>query len=210
MTDIFSPSKNTGTGDNGAAGITTPAVGRRSLLAAITASPVLLALGTATGTPAHAAGLSEPGLTETVGTATAKIVRGGVRRFNAPRLTPGARLRLPEGVKAVSVEGYFENRPRVAPKAYAWPNIPAADGTMVDASIVPERNAASRMAILSGFKEGWYELIHPNGKIDRVEWNAQKLPYLWFWGEFGAFEDLPLMGRFYTLGLEPFSRPPVS
>jgi len=53
----------------------------------------------------------------------------------------------------------------------------------------PERGAATRIAMLSGFSEGWYELIHASGRADRVTWDARKLPFLWFYGEFGATND---------------------
>jgi hypothetical protein len=142
-------------------------------------------------------------------TATEKIARGGVRRFNAPWLTPGARLKLPSGVQAVPVEGWFENRTRVAPKPLAWPHLPAADGTRVDASVVPKAGAPSLMAVLSGFDRGRYELVHANGKVDRVEWDAKRFPYLWYWAEWGAAKHFPFMGSFYHLSLEPFSRNPV-
>jgi hypothetical protein len=58
----------------------------------------------------------------------------------------------------------------------------ASDGTTVDASVIPERGAPARVAMLSGFTEGWYELIHANGRADRVTWDADKLP-------FGQFSD---------------------
>ena len=58
----------------------------------------------------------------------------------------------------------------------AWPHVTAADGTTVDASVIPERGAPTRIAMLSGFTEGWYELIHANGRADRVTWDAGKLP----------------------------------
>jgi hypothetical protein len=175
---------------------------RRGILAAIVAAPVLAGLGAVSNS-----GIGE--LTRPAGVAD-KIARGGARLFNAPWLAPGAQLRLPEGIQAVPVEGFFENRPRVAETSFAWPHMPVAGGEMVNASLVPEHSAPSRMAILSGFSEGRYELIHSNGRIERVDWDARRFPYLWYWGEFGASKGLPFMGRFYTLGLEPFSHPPVS
>ncbi|HEV3283789.1 MAG TPA: hypothetical protein VG010_06265, partial [Solirubrobacteraceae bacterium] len=97
----------------------------------------------------------------------------------------------------------------LASVASAWPRVRASDGTTVDASIGPERGAPTRIAILSGFTEGWYEVIHASGRADRVTWDARKLPFLWFYGEFGATKDAPY-NRFYTLALEPFSRNPYS
>jgi hypothetical protein len=102
-------------------------------------------------------------------------MRGAERRYNAPLLTPGTRLVLPAGVRAVPVLDYY-HRPRAAPAASAWPYIRAADGTTVDASVIPERGAPTRIAIVSGFTEGWYELTHANGRADRVMWDASKMP----------------------------------
>ncbi len=59
--------------------------------------------------------------------------------------------------------------------------------------------------MLSGFTGGWYELIHASGRADRVTWDARTLPFPWFYGEFGATDDVPTT-RFYTLALQPFSR----
>jgi hypothetical protein len=84
----------------------------------------------------------------------------------------------------------------------------AADGTTVDASVIPGRGAPTRIAILSGFTEGWYELIHANGRADRVMWDAGQLPVLWFYGEFGATKEHPYRDRFYMLALQPMSRNP--
>jgi hypothetical protein len=136
-----------------------------------------------------------------------ELVRGVERRYNAPLLTQGTRLVLPAGVKAVPVLDYYR-RPRLASAASAWPYMRAADGTTVDASVIPERGAPTRIAILSGFTEGWYELIHANGRADRVTWDARKLPYLFVYGEFGGTDEEPFRDRFYTLALQPMSRNP--
>ena len=140
-------------------------------------------------------------------TATGDLVRGQERRYNAPLLTPGTRLLLPAGVKAVPVADYY-HRPHLARAASAWPHLRAADGTTVDASVIPERNAPTRVAIVSGFTEGWYELAHASGRADRVTWDARKLPYLFVHGEFGGTDEEPFKGRFYTLALQPMSRNP--
>lgn len=86
----------------------------------------------------------------------------------------------------------------------------ATDGTTVDASSVPERGAPTRIAMLSGFTEGWYELIHAGGRAERVTWDARKFPFLWFYGEFGATNEAPFRNVFYTLASQPFSRNPYS
>ena len=137
------------------------------------------------------------------------LVRGGERRYNAPLLASGTHLVLPAGITAIAVEDYY-SRPHLASTESRWPHVRAADGTTVDASTVPERGAATRVAVLSGFTEGWYEVIHASGRADRVTWDARKLPFLWLYGEFGGTTEAPFHGRLYTLALEPFSRNPYS
>ena len=175
---------------------------RRGVLGGLAALPVLAGVGSAT--PALAATATRPG---SVPTAADDLVRGVERRYNAPLLTPGTRLVLPAGVKAVPVRDYY-HRPRLASAASAWPHLRAADGSTVDASVIPERGAPTRIAIVSGFTEGWYELIHANGRADRVMWDASKMPCLFVYGEFGGTDEEPFRDRFYTLALQPMSRNP--
>ena len=177
-------------------------LGRRGLLGGLAALPVLYGVGSATS--AAAATAVRPG---DAPAAAGDLVRGTERRYNAPLLTPGTRLVLPAGIKAVPVLDYYR-RPRVASAASAWPYLRTADGTRVDASVIPERGAPTRIAILSGFTEGWYELIHANGRADRVMWDAGQLPVLWVFGEFGATKEHPYRDRFYTLALQPLSGNP--
>jgi hypothetical protein len=144
-----------------------------------------------------------------VPTGAANLVRGTERRYNAPLLAPGTRLVLPDGVKAVPVLDYY-HRPHLASAASGWPHLRAADGTTVDASVIPERGAPTRIAIVTGFTEGWYELTHANGRADRVMWDASKLPHLFVYGEFGGTDEEPFRDRFYTLALQPMSRNPYT
>jgi hypothetical protein len=178
------------------------APGRRSVLGGLAALPVLYSVGSATRAAAGPA--ARPG---TAGAAAGDLVRGAERRYNAPLLAPGTRLVLPAGVTAVPVLDYY-HRPHLAPAGSAWPHLTAADGTTVDASVVPGRGAPARTAIVTGFTAGWYELIHANGRADRVMWDAGQLPVLFVYGEFGATGEHPYRGRFYTLALQPMSRNP--
>jgi len=179
------------------------ALSRRGVLGGLAAHPVVLS-SVGSATPALAATATRPG---SLPTATNDLVRGAERRYNAPLLTPGTRLLLPAGITAVPVQDYYHH-PHLAPAGSAWPHMTAADGTTVDASVIPARGAPTRIAILSGFTEGWYELIHGNGRADRVMWDAGQLPVLWFYGEFGATREPPFRDRFYTLALQPLSRNP--
>ncbi len=161
---------------------------------------------TGSGSPALAPTVTRPG---SVPKATDELVREVERRSNAPLLTPGTRLVLPADIKALPIQDYYSH-PQLASAETAWPHMTATDGTTVDASIVPERGAPTRIAMLSGFTEGWYELIHASGRSDRVTWDARELPFLWFYGEFGATNDAPYHNWFYTLALQPFPRNPYS
>ena len=178
-------------------------LGRRSVLGGLAAIPVLSGL-VGSAAPASAAAAARRG---SVPAAAGDLALGVERRYNAPLLAAGTRLVLPAGVKAVPVQDYY-HRPRLAPKASAWPHVRAADGTTVDASVIPARGAPTRIAILTGFTEGWYELIHANGRADRVMWDAGQLPVLRVHGEFGATKEHPFRDRFYTLALQPLSRNP--
>jgi hypothetical protein len=190
------------------------APGRRSVLGGLAALPVLVTVASATPSlassaarPARAGSAARPGSAATA--AGDDLVRGQERRYNAPLLTAGTRLLLPAGVKAVPVVNYY-HRPRLARAASAWPHLRATDGTTVDASVIPDRGAPTRVAIVSGFTEGWYELAHTSGRADRVTWDARKLPYLFVYGEFGGTDEEPFRGRFYSLALQPMSRNPYS
>ena len=177
---------------------------RRSVLGGLAALPVLYTVASAT--PALASSAARAGSGTTTDFAGG-LVRGQERRYNAPLLTAGTRLLLPAGVKAVPVLDYY-HRPRLARAASAWPHVKAADGSTVDASVVPGRSAPTRIAILSGFTEGWYEIAHAGGRADRVTWDARKLPYLFVYGEFGGTGEEPYRNRFYSLALQPISRNP--
>jgi hypothetical protein len=179
-------------------------LGRRNVLGGLAALPVLYSVGSAAPALAASAVRRPRG---SVPAAASDLVRGAERRYNAPLLTPGTRLLLPAGVKAVPVQDYY-HRPHLASTASAWPYLRAADGTTVDASVVPGRGAPTRIAIVSGFTEGWYELTHASGRADRVMWDAGKMPYLFVYGEFGGTDEEPFRDRFYTLALQPMSRNP--
>ena len=176
-------------------------LGRRHVLGGLAALPVLVSVGSAA--PALAATAARSGNVPAAG----DLVRGAERRYNAPLLAPGTRLVLPAGVKAVPVLDYY-HRPHLASAASAWPHLRAATGTTVDASVIPERGAPTRIAVVSGFAEGWYELTHANGRADRVMWDAGKMPHLFVYGEFGGTDEEPFRDRFYTLALQPMSRNP--
>ena len=185
-------------------GVGSGTLGRSSVLGGLAAIPVLSGL-VGSAAPALAATGARRG---SVPAAAGDLVQGVERRYNAPLLAPGTRLVLPAGVTAVPIQDYY-HRPRLAPAASAWPRMRAADGAMVDASVVPEHGAPTRVAVLSGFTDGWYEIRHANGRADRVTWDARAMPFLWLYGEFGGAGKSPY-DRFYSLALQPMSANPYS
>jgi hypothetical protein len=180
-------------------------LGRRSVLGGLAALPVLVGVGTA-DSDRTAAGAAR---SDSIPTVTDGLVVGVERRYNAPLLTPGTRLVLPKGIKAVPVLNYYHG-PRLASAESGWPYVVAANGMRVDASVIPERGAPTRVAVLTGFTNGWYDVIHANGRTDHVAWDAVQLPVLWMYGEFGATEEAPFRNRIYSLALQPFARNPYS
>jgi hypothetical protein len=180
-------------------------LGRRSVLGGLAALPVLVGVGTAESARTAAGAARSDGIPAV----TDGLVAGAERRYNAPLLTPGTRLVLPEGIKVAPVLDYYHG-PRLASAESGWPYVLAANGMRVDASVIPERGAPTRVAVLTGFTNGWYDVIHANGRADHVAWDAGQLPVLWIYGEFGATAEAPFRNRIYSLALQPFSRNPYS
>ena len=133
--------------------------------------------------------------------------------YGPPLLAPGCRVKVPNGL-VVTPHADPINPPRrlvAAGGPWEWPLVPAADGGKVDLSVVPPWESPSDIVYLSGFADGWYELLNPTGTVGvRVEWDATALPYLWLWTELGATRDYPWWGGGRVLGLEPFSSYPTS
>jgi hypothetical protein len=195
-------------------------LGRRSVLGGLAAVPVVYGIGAASpalaAASASAAGSAQAAASAgSVGAAyaagTAGLARGVEQRYHAPLLTSGSRLVLPEGIKVTPVLDYYSH-PRLVSAETVWPRMKAADGSTVDASIVPDAGAPTRVALLSGFRvgQGWYELVLANkGASRRVTWDAAAFPFLFIFGEFGAAGAAPY-NRFYSLALQPFARSPYT
>jgi hypothetical protein len=128
--------------------------------------------------------------------------------FGAPFLKPGHRIRLPSGVTVIPhpTPIHAAGR-RVSPERGTWPVVAAAEGGLTDLSVVPEAGGPSDIVYLAG--ASWYEITSVSGEGLRVDWDADVLPYLWMWQEFGATTDYPWWGRAYVVGLEPFSSYPT-
>lgn len=135
--------------------------------------------------------------------------------YGPPYLRPGSRIRLPEGVRVLPHgEAIAPGGRRIAnDEPFAWPVARGEDGLEVDLSVVPDRDTPSDIAYLTGFPNdiAWYEIVDPgSGLGSRIEWDAARMPYLWYWQEFGATTGYPWYGRNYNIGLEPFSSFPTN
>lgn len=124
-----------------------------------------------------------------------------------PFLRPGQVISLPQGVTVHPHRGHgFDWLDRDVDQL--WPHVTLTGGGEADLSRVPGDDAPSEVLYLSGFDDGWYEVVDGD-RVFRIEWDATVLPYLWLWREFGASTDYPFWGRTYALGLEPFSSMPT-
>lgn len=111
--------------------------------------------------------------------------------YGRPFLRPGARIRVPEGVTVIPHASSIDPLGRRAAELF----------------VAPPEGAPSEIVYLTGFDDGWYEVLADIGV--RVEWDADVMPYLWLWQEVGASKDWPWWGRAYVVGLEPFSSMPT-
>lgn len=134
--------------------------------------------------------------------------------FGKPFLGEGTTINLPEGISVMTDDDDLaaDQRARVRRgEIYQWPWVDDLQGGKFDLSIVPPAETPSEMIYLTGFPNvGWYQL--ENRKLNmgiKVEWDAERLPYLWYWQEFGATKSYPWYGRHYNIGLEPFSSYPT-
>ncbi|WCB94862.1 hypothetical protein DSM104299_03602 [Baekduia alba] len=132
--------------------------------------------------------------------------------FGSPFLSSDCRILLEDGVRVIPHgEAIGPSGRRVdGGREHAWPRATAPDGATVELDRVPERGTPSELLYLTGFDRGRYALVDADGFGVRVEWDADRLPYLWLWQELGATTDYPWFGRTYLMGLEPFSSYPTT
>lgn len=134
--------------------------------------------------------------------------------YGKPFLGEGAAIILPEGISVITdaADSAPDQAARVnRGKTYNWPLVDDLQGGKLDLSIVPPVETPSEIVYLTGFQNvGWYRLenLQLNMGI-KVEWDADRMPYLWYWQEFGATKSYPWYGRHYNIGLEPFSSYPT-
>jgi hypothetical protein len=133
--------------------------------------------------------------------------------FGHPFLGEGCRIRLPEAATVIPHEEpiHPEGRRVRGDQRYTWPLAEGESGEEVDLSVLPEMGTMSEMLYLTDLPEGWYEVENSEKGLGlRVTWDIERMPYLWFWQEYGASKFYPWYGRHYNIGLEPFSSYPTT
>jgi len=129
--------------------------------------------------------------------------------FGRPFLHEGSRITLPPGTIVTPDESKIGEVQRGCDQN--WPIVAQTIGGTTNLSLVPADDAESEMLYLHGFTSGWYEVSSDRTRSSiRVEWDAEQLPFLWMWREFGRSTNYPFWGKTYALGLEPFSSMPTT
>ncbi|OCT15980.1 hypothetical protein A8709_10190 [Paenibacillus pectinilyticus] len=120
--------------------------------------------------------------------------------FGKPFLEVGCTIRLLENIKVIADElDVPEDQPARVKRGitHEWPWVEETSGNMTDISVLPAKGTASEIVYLKGFEDqGWYQL--DNARLSaaiRVEWDANSMPYLWYWQEFGSMTEYPWFGR---------------
>lgn len=133
--------------------------------------------------------------------------------FGQPFLEKGCKIHLPEGTRVIPHEEQINSAGRRVRGGteYSWPSAKDESGEQIDLSVLPERGTHSELLYLTGLPEGSYTIENPHKRLSlRVSWDVGRMPYLWFWQEYGASRLYPWYGRYYNIGLEPFSSFPTN
>ncbi len=133
--------------------------------------------------------------------------------FGHPFLAPGDTVELSDGLEVIPhPEATGPTGRRVRDEEGSWPVLAAPDGAPVDLHMLPEPGTASELVYLTGFGDEGRYAVHSarHDLVFSLRWDANVLPYCWFWQEFGAITGYPWYGRHYNIGLEPFSSYPTN
>jgi hypothetical protein len=149
---------------------------------------------------------------ENLSGAALDVMWGHHLAYGPPFLQEACRITLPPGTEVITHDVPIDPAGRrVVAGRFPWPKLPSPGGGTVDLSVVPKHGTESDIVYLTGFTEGWYEMVRPDDGLRlRVEWDLHTMPYLWFWQEFGASQIHPWYGGLYAVGLEPFSSYPTN
>ncbi len=135
--------------------------------------------------------------------------------FGRPFLDEGAVIDAPAKRLIVheAMPGYEPRR--FQPGAVAgWPEVPAPDGAVADASLVPAYGAAQaqEMAYLAELQDGWYAITNPERRVGfGLRFDHQLYRYIWYWQQLGDVAGgYPWWGRTHTAALEPWTSYPTN
>ncbi len=94
-----------------------------------------------------------------------------------------------------------------AGESFSWPNATTVAGDPLDLTRLPAPGAAQLVfGWLSDFERPWYRVTNTRtGLAVEVEWDAEQLPYAWFWQELNFSADFPWFRRARVLAIEPAS-----
>lgn len=97
--------------------------------------------------------------------------------------------------------------PLAAGAEFNWPDATTVDGKSLDLSVLPAPGTAHLVfGWLSDFDRPWYRVTNKrSGLAVEVEWDAEHLPYAWFWEELNYSRDYPWFGRARVIAIEPAS-----
>ena len=135
--------------------------------------------------------------------------------FGREFLHEGAVIDIPAG-QFIAHEAMLDYEPRrFRPVARSpWPNVPAPDGSLVDASLVPAVGElqAQEMPYLTELRDGWYAVTNPRRKIGFGLWFDPSLfRYVWYWQQLGdVAAGYPWWKRTHTIALEPWTSYPTN
>ncbi len=97
--------------------------------------------------------------------------------------------------------------PLAAGAQFSWPDAVTVDGEPLDLAVLPAPGTTQVVfGWLSDFERPWYRITNVRtGLAVEVEWDAEHLPYAWFWQELNYSADFPWFRRARVFAIEPAS-----
>lgn len=136
--------------------------------------------------------------------------------FGLPFLAAGAKIATSAQTLIVHDEmvGFEPRRLKLGQRG-AWSHAEAADGSMLDMSMIPAQEQASgrEMAYLTDFQgDAWYAVTSASNEHAgfAMRWDADVFRYLWLWQELSHATGYPWWGRVHAVALEPWTGYPTN
>jgi len=135
--------------------------------------------------------------------------------LGAPLLGPDARLDIPAETGQVDPSygdnDVFENGRLASGERFDWPDAPLAEGGVTDLREIPPQEARLHdQAYALDLEDGWYGLTNPDLDLGfGLRFPTDPFEAVWYWQALGGYENAPLYGRNYNVGIEPTSAFPA-